>query len=103
MPYYFSIIVFIHVLSAVIWIGGMIAIRFAVHYSIQSIENPKIKLGKTLENLKRFFYLVIPSILSLLITAIIMIISFKLNETPNYYIVMLKEFIWRNNQVKKSF
>lgn len=23
-----------------------------------------------------------------------MIISFKLNETPNYYIVMLKEFIW---------
>ena len=94
MPYYFSIIVFIHVLSAVIWIGGMIAIRFAVHYSIQSIEDPKVKLGKTLENLKRFFYLVIPSILSLLITAIIMIISFKLNETPNYYIVMLKEFIW---------
>ena len=35
----------------------MIAIRFAVHYSIQSIENPKIKLGKTLENLKDFFLL----------------------------------------------
>jgi uncharacterized membrane protein len=91
---YLSIIVFIHVLSAVIWIGGMIAIRFAVHYSIQTIEDPKIKLEKTLENLKRFFYLVIPSILSLFITAIIMIISFKLNETPNHYIVVLKELIW---------
>lgn len=111
MPYYFSIIVFIHVLSAVIWIGGMIAIRFAVHYSIQSIENPKIKLGKTLENLKRFFYLVIPSILSLLITAIIMIISFKLNETPNYvkrvyldnYECYFYHYIYEKKFCSKSF
>ena len=70
-----SIIVFLHVISAVIWVGGMIAIRFAVHYSIQEIEEPKIKLGRTLENLRRFFNMVIPAILVLLITAIIMIIA----------------------------
>ena len=42
---YSSIIVFLHVISAVVWLGGMIAIRFAVHYSIQNIEDPKIKLA----------------------------------------------------------
>ena len=68
---YSSIIVFLHVISAVIWVGGMIAIRFAVHYSMQNIEEPKIKLARTLENLKRFFSMVIPAILTLLITAII--------------------------------
>ena len=91
---YLSIIVFLHVISAVIWVGGMIAIRFAVHYSMQNIEEPKIKLSRTLENLKRFFYMVIPSILLLLITAVIMIINFKLKETPLYNIATTKELIW---------
>jgi uncharacterized membrane protein len=91
---YSSIIVFLHVISAVIWVGGMIAIRFAVHYSMQNIEEPKIKLSRTLENLKRFFYMVIPSILLLLITAVIMIINFKLKETPLYNIATTKELIW---------
>ena len=34
----------------------MIVIRFGVHYSMQDIDDPKIKLGRTLENLRRFFY-----------------------------------------------
>jgi uncharacterized membrane protein len=44
-----TLIIFLHVLSAIIWIGGMIVIRFAVHYSMQAIEEPKIKLGRTLK------------------------------------------------------
>ncbi len=91
---YSSIIVFLHVLSAVIWVGGMIVIRFAVHYSMQNIEEPKIKLGRTLENLKRFFSMVIPAILTLLITAIIMIVGLELKETTHYNIVIIKEIIW---------
>ena len=89
-----SIIVFLHVISAVIWVGGMIAIRFAVHYSMQNIEDPKVKLGRTLENLKRFFYIVIPTIITLLITAIIMIIALGFKGTALYNIVMVKEIIW---------
>ena len=89
-----SIIVFLHVISAVIWVGGMIAIRFAVHYSMQNIEDPKVKLGRTLENLKRFFYIVIPTIITLLITAIIMIIALGFKETALYNIVIVKEIIW---------
>ena len=91
---YSSIIVFLHVISAVIWVGGMIAIRFAVHYSMQNIEEPKIKLARTLENLKRFFSMVIPAILTLLITAIIMIITLGFKETELYSVVITKEIIW---------
>ena len=89
-----SIIVFLHVISAVIWVGGMIAIRFAVHYSMQNIEDPKVKLGRTLENLKRFFNIVIPTIITLLITAIIMIVALGFKGTALYNIVMVKEIIW---------
>ena len=89
-----SIIVFLHVISAVIWVGGMIAIRFAVHYSIQNIEDPKVKLGRTLENLKRFFNIVIPTIITLLITAIIMIIALGFKGTALYNMVIVTEIIW---------
>lgn len=91
---YSSIVVFLHVISAVIWVGGMIAIRFAVHYSMQNIEEPKIKLARTLEFLKRFFSMVIPAILTLLITAIIMIIALGFNGTELYSVVIIKEIIW---------
>ena len=91
---YSSIIVFLHVISAVIWVGGMIAIRFAVHYSMQNIEDPKIKLARILEFLKRFFSMVIPAILTLLITAIIMIIALGFKGTELYNVVVIKEIIW---------
>lgn len=89
-----SIIVFLHVISAVIWVGGMIAIRFAIHYSIQEIEDPKVKLGRTLENLRRFFNMVIPAIIILLLTAIIMIVALGFKGTDLYNMVILKEIIW---------
>jgi uncharacterized membrane protein len=99
----------------VVWVGGMIAIRFAVHYSMQNIEEPKIKLERTLENLKRFFSLVIPAILTLLITAIIMIIGSGFKESTLYSLVIVKELIWslmtiifiiiyiKRNKAQKSF
>jgi len=87
---YSTIIIFLHVISAVIWVGGMIAIRVAVHPSLQSIDNPQIKLGKTLEIVGRLFKLVMPFIIILLITAIIMIVALGLNGS----IIYIKEAIW---------
>lgn len=89
-----SLVVFLHVISAVLWVGGMIAIRFAVHYSIQNIVEPKIKIERTLENLKRFFNMVIPAIIILLITAIILILTLGFKGTPLYSFVIVKEAIW---------
>lgn len=87
-------IVFLHVISAVIWVGGMIAIRFAIHHSMQEIAEPRIKLERTLDNLRRFFNMVIPAIITLLITAIIMIIALGFKGTPLYSVVIAKEVIW---------
>lgn len=112
---YSTLIIFLHVFSAIIWLGGMIVIRFAVHYSMQNIEEPSIKLGRTLENLKRFFSMVIPSIITLLITAIIMILALEFKDTELYKYVILKEIIWivmsaifiviyiRRNEAQKAF
>lgn len=89
-----TLIIFLHVLSAIIWIGGMIVIRFGVHYSMQKIEEPKLRLGRVLENLQRFFNMVIVSIILLLLTAIIMILAIDFKQTSLYNIVILKEVIW---------
>ena len=91
---FLSFVVFLHVISAVLWVGGMIAIRFAVHYSMQNIVEPKIKLERTLENLKRFFNMVIPAIIILLITAVILILTLGFKGTPLYSFVIAKEVIW---------
>jgi len=89
-----TLIVFLHVLSAVIWVGGMIAIRFAIHYSMQNILEPQIKLGRTLENLKRFFNIVLPFIILLMITALFLIFGLEFKETPLNKFVHIKESIW---------
>ena len=91
---YASFIVFIHVLSAIVWVGGMIAIRLTVHPSLQTIESPEVKLGKTLEIMKRLLNMVIPMIIALIITAVILAIGEGFEGTPLYSIVIVKEVIW---------
>ena len=89
-----TLIIFFHVLSAAVWIGGMIAIRFAIHYSMQNIPEPKIKIERTLENLKRFFNLVLPFILLLLVTALFLTFGLEFKDTPLNKFVHMKEAIW---------
>jgi len=57
-----GIIIFFHVIAGVIWVGGMIAIRFAVHQSVQNIQDPKLKLGTSFDYLKNFLAIVRPII-----------------------------------------
>jgi len=101
-------IVFLHVISAIIWVGGMIAIRLAVHPNLQLIEEPKVRLGRTLAITGRFFNIVIPFIIVIITTAIIMAVglSFRANAIDEngvvinqvamgiYNIVHIKEIIW---------
>ena len=87
---YISIVIFLHILSAVIWVGGMIAIRVSVHPALQSIDDVKIKLGKTLQIVGRLFNLVLPFIFISLICALILIIGGGFTGG----IVHLKEAIW---------
>jgi uncharacterized membrane protein len=91
---YASIIVFLHVLGAVVWIGGMIAIRVAVHPTMQTIDDGKIKLGKTLMLMGRLFNLVMPFIMIVVFTAIVMLVGIGFKDTPLATITYIKEAIW---------
>jgi uncharacterized membrane protein len=101
-------IVFLHVLSAFVWVGGMIAVRFAVHPVMQSIEDPTIRLGKTLQITKNLFHIVMPFIAALIITAVLMAVGlgFRIAAVDGsgniisqsaygiYQIIHVKEVIW---------
>ena len=112
---YANIILFVHVFAALFWVGGMLAIRLAVHPALQNIEDPNIRLARTLEILKRFFSYVILMIILLLASAIIMSVGLGFKGTPLYKVVLVKEGIWtlmavifaiiyiRRNQAEKLF
>jgi len=101
-------IIFLHVISAVIWVGGMIALRYAAHQSIQQLQSPLDKLQRTAYALKRLFIIVAPFIVTILLTAIIMAVGFGFRSAaigPDgnvinsyamhiYKIVHVKESIW---------
>lgn len=101
-------IVFLHVISAVIWVGGMVAMRFAAHHSFISIEDPRIKLQRIAHALKRLFYMVIPFVIILIVTAVLMAVGWDfrnaavdatgnvIDETAMYMynLVHVKEVIW---------
>ena len=53
---YARIILFIHVLFAVTWIGGMVAIRFALHPSLAVIDSGQKRLELTIATLNKFFF-----------------------------------------------
>jgi len=101
-------IVFLHILSAVVWVGGMIAMRYAAHNSFQEIESPLHRLERVSHALKRLFNIVTPFVVILIITAVIMAVSLgfrdaAVDENHNvineyayhiYNIVHVKEGIW---------
>lgn len=88
--HYKTIIIFLHILSAVVWVGGMIAIKFTVHPIIQTIDDSKIRLGKNLQIVSRLFNLVMPFVALSVICAIIIIKG--AGYTGGY--IHLKEAIW---------
>jgi uncharacterized membrane protein len=72
---YARVVVILHVIFAMIWVGGMIVVRFAVHQAMSSIEDKNIKLGTTIKMLGRFFQMVIVAIVMMGITGIMMLKS----------------------------
>ena len=101
-------IIFLHIISAVVWVGGMIAMRFAAHQSIQMIDNTQARLERTAYALKRLFTIVAPFVLILIITAVLMAVGYgfrtaAVDANGNvidayamhlYNLVHVKESIW---------
>ncbi|RUM70390.1 MAG: hypothetical protein DSZ12_04115 [Sulfurovum sp.] len=107
---YGHLLVFLHVLSAIIWVGGMIAIRVAVHPVISrggitdaqmlqssmmdAILEPKQRLGITLQTTGRLFNLVIFFIITLFATGLIMAIATEGHHGTLKTLFVSKEIIW---------
>jgi len=91
---YKTAIVFLHVLSAVVWVGGMIAMRYAAHPSFVQIESPAKRLEHIAIALKNLFTIVVPFVVLLLVTAIIMIKGYGLGESDFAMTSHIKEGIW---------
>jgi len=88
---YAHTILFLHVFSAIIWVGGMIAIRLAVHPNLQTMTDTRLKLEKTLAIMNKFFNLVLPFIIILLLTAVIMSMGMQFEST---LLIHIKEAVW---------
>jgi len=107
---YGGMIVFLHVLSAFVWVGGMIAIRIAVHPVIsrggvtgtQMLQNdvmdsmlkPQQRLGITLQITGRLFNLVMPFIVILFVTGLIMAIATGGHHGDLKSFFLTKEILW---------
>jgi len=104
---YSTLIVFVHVLSAVVWVGGMIAMRFAAHQSFMELE-PPVRLARSAQALKRLFAIVTPFVILLIVTAVLMAIGWGFRAAAvdangnviddaafaTYQLVHVKEAIW---------
>ncbi len=91
---YKTFIVFLHVVSAVVWVGGMIAMRYAAHYSFMEIESPQKRLERIVHALKRLFYIVLPFVITLIVTAVFMIKGYGLSQSDLSAFSHAKEGIW---------
>jgi uncharacterized membrane protein len=107
---YGYLIVFTHVLSAFIWVGGMIAIRIAVHPVVskgavapeQMHQNdvvdrmlkPHQRLGMTLQITGKLFNLVMLFIGLLFVTGLIMTIAMNGHHGELKSLFITKEIIW---------
>ena len=92
---YARIILFIHVLFATVWIGGMIAIRFALHPSLVAVDDISKRLELNIAVLNRFFLMVSSAIVFIGITGIIMMLGIGFKSIPTLYLtVHIKSQIW---------
>jgi len=103
-------IVFLHVLSAFIWVGGMITMRIIIHPVIarggvtahQMLQSdimefmlePKQRLGISLQNMGRLFNFVLPFIVLLFATGLLMAIVLKGHHGALKALFLSKEIIW---------
>jgi len=107
---YGHVLVFLHVLSAFIWVGGMISIRVAVHPVISRggvaeeqmlksdvmslMMTPPKRLGITLQIMGRLFNLVLPFIVILFATGLTMAIATGGHHGDLKSLFLTKEIIW---------
>lgn len=78
MTDYPSIVIYLHVLSAVVWVGGMIALKFLIKSVNQELLPEQSVITKALL-IKKFFSFLVPFIVLLFVSAFFMALGYKDN------------------------
>ncbi len=89
-------IVFLHIISAVIWIGGMIIVKFVVAPTMAHIQDPKLRLAKILEIMQRLLNFAMIFMILIAITGAFMSLGLDFRHSlPSLYILIhIKEAVW---------
>ena len=95
MADYASEIVFVHILGAIIWVGGMIVLKLVVRPSMLNISDDKIRIARVLEIMNKMFKVAFVWAIFIVISAVVFIIGLDLKHTGSMYtIALIKEGIW---------
>ena len=98
--------IFLHVFSIIIWIGGMAMMRCVVYPSLNSLPNDEVKTAQKINVMKRFIFVASPFILILMGTGIYLMSSFQGNMNVHIkeaiWLVMVLNFVFMYLQVKKA-
>jgi uncharacterized membrane protein len=78
MTDYPTLVIFLHVLSAVVWVGGMVALWFFAKFLSKNPFNER-RLGSRATLFKKFFVFLTPFIILLFVTSIFMALGYKDN------------------------
>ena len=107
------ILITLHVLSAVIWVGGMIAIRLIVYPLRLSWEDEQIRISRNLVVTKRLLLLAFPFVLISISTGIMLsnpskgaAIASLVNIKEGIWLIMTLNFFWivaRRNIAQRTF
>ena len=99
-------IIFLHVFSVIIWIGGMAMMRCVVYPSLNSLPNDEVKTAQKINVMRRFIFVASPFILILMGTGIYLMSSFQGNMNVHIkeaiWLVMVLNFVLMYLQVKKQ-
>ena len=75
MTDYANGIVFLHILGAVVWVGGMFSIRYMKDKPLKNIKDPQDFINELLRY-KHLFFMTFPFIVILFVTAVIMALGY---------------------------
>ncbi len=93
---YVSIILPLHVISAVIWIGAMVGYIFASYPAIKQIPNEKLMVRTSIRTLRRLFVLILILSVILVLTGVIIAVgaSYADKDPLLATIINTKEALW---------
>lgn len=93
---YLPLIFAVHIFSAIIWIGGMVAFSLTVYPSVMQIPNEKMAVRTSLRTLNRFFKLLVPVALLSGISGFVMAggKDYAHQDPVMSVVVTSKELIW---------